>query len=76
MSGQELELLRNLSAKMREIESVVAKAYGIGHDLDPSARRRFITSSAGVLNKALVPGVTPLCHQPTCYATRGRCGPC
>jgi hypothetical protein len=41
MSGQELELLRNLSAKTREIESVVAKAYGIDvDDLDPSARRR------------------------------------
>jgi len=41
MSGRELELLRNLNVKTREIESVVAKAYGIGvHDLDPSARRR------------------------------------
>jgi AAA+ superfamily predicted ATPase len=41
MRGQELELLRNLSATTREIESVVAKAYGIDvDDLDPSARRR------------------------------------
>jgi len=41
MSGQELELLRNLSARTREIESVVAKAYGIDvHHLDPAARRR------------------------------------
>jgi hypothetical protein len=41
MRAQELDLLRNLNAKTREIESVVAKAYGIGvHHLDPSARRR------------------------------------
>jgi hypothetical protein len=41
MSGRELELLRDLGAMMREIESVVAKAYGIDVDhLDPSARRR------------------------------------
>jgi hypothetical protein len=39
--AQELDLLRNLNAKTREIESVVAKAYGIGvYHLDPSARRR------------------------------------
>ena len=40
MSAHELDLLRMLNAKTREIESVVAKAYGIGDDLDASARRQ------------------------------------
>lgn len=51
MSEQELELLRNLSAKTREIESVVAKAYGIGHDLDPSARRRLANEVEAVIEE-------------------------
>ena len=40
MSAHELDLLRKLNAKTLEIESVVAKAYGIGQDLDASARRQ------------------------------------
>ena len=51
MSKHELDLLRNLNAKTRQIESVVAKAYGIGDDLDASARRRLEDEVAALIEE-------------------------